>query len=1021
MSKYDELVRKLREVFQIDRPELDFGVYRILNARSTEINEYLETGLKNKVVESLALSGACNVEALQKELDEKVAQYKSDGIDPDTVPKLKELKQKIAELGSGSADHENSVFTHLLTFFSRYYDKGDFISQRRFKGDTYAIPYSGEEVILYWANKDQYYTKSGESFSNYGFKLTDGRSVKFRLISANTAKDNRKDNEKDRLFVLAESEVKTEYDENGDEYELPIKAIEEVDGGLVINFVYKEMPKGTKQDALVSAAVSKILASEVVQSRWDELSKREPTEKNLQRTLLEKCLTNYTAKNLADYFIHKDLGTFLSRELDFYIKNEVLNLDDIQSAKQTITLDRTLGLAKDVRVIARDLISFLDQLENFQKKLWLKKKFVVSSEYCITLDRVPQELYEDIVRNPMQWDAWRSLGIWNDKTPGTITDLKKHPFLMVDTSLYGADFKSRLLSGIEDLDSSIDGLIVNGDNFQTLNLLRDRFHKSVDFIYIDPPYNAKSSEILYKNTFKHSSWLTLIHNRISLAKDLMTNDAPIAIAIDENEQENLGLCISDVFSDYYKLLLTVVHNHKGIQSQNFSNISEFCYFSFPTNKQRYIATKKRDGYSVANLNLRDKGNESLRSDAKTCFYPFIVDSDGAILGVGEVPADDFHPRAQTEAVANGIRHVWPIDKSGTERKWRYAKGSFDRIKDIIKAEPGPMGLDINIYKDEENYKTVWDDSKFNAGLHGTRILNSMIPNAPFDFPKSLHLVYECCRAGLNGKPNGVVLDFFAGSGTTAHAVIKLNRDLGGSRKYVLAEQGDYFHTVLKPRIQKAVYSSEWAEGVPTSHDSGVSHCVKTLKIESYEDTLNNLHLLRSDNQQSLLASMPKQGKEEYLLKYMLDVESRGSLLSLAHFQKPFDLMLKLSVDSAGAYEEQNVDLVETFNYLLGLRVNHIDLKCEKGFATITGLLPTSEKALIIWRDVERVDYEMLNRVCEKLSINPADSEYDVVYINGDHNLPTVFTSTEEDGGITKTLKIRPIEPEFLSLMFNVDA
>ena len=179
MSKYDDLVNKLKEIFQIDRPELDFGVYRILNARVVEINDYLENRLKAKVSESLAASGAANVEGLQKELKEKEAQYRADGIDPETVPKVRELRQKLAEHGVGTSEHENAVFTHLLTFFSRYYDNGDFISQRRYKGDTYAIPYAGEEVMLHWANKDQYYTKSGENFSNYAFKLDDGRSCAF--------------------------------------------------------------------------------------------------------------------------------------------------------------------------------------------------------------------------------------------------------------------------------------------------------------------------------------------------------------------------------------------------------------------------------------------------------------------------------------------------------------------------------------------------------------------------------------------------------------------------------------------------------------------------------------------------------------------------------------------------------------------------------------------------------------------------------------------------------------------------
>jgi adenine-specific DNA-methyltransferase len=334
MSKYDDLVKKLKEIFQIDRPELDFGVYRILNARSREINDYLEKRLKVKVSESLASSGAASLGTVQKELKEKETQYRADGIDPDTVPKIRELRQKLTEIGLGTSEYENAVFTHLLTFFSRYYEKGDFISQRRYKGDTYAIPYAGEEVMLYWANKDQYYTKSGENFSNYAFKLDDGRSVRFRLITADTAKDNRKDNDKERHFVLIEPYTRTLIDEEGDEYEEELVPVEEVNGELVLRFEYKSMPKGSKQELLVAKAVKTVLDDPIVKNRWLDLYHREPTEKNPQRTLLEKCLVNYTTKNTADYFIHKGLGYFLRGELDFYIKNEVMHLDDVQNAEK---------------------------------------------------------------------------------------------------------------------------------------------------------------------------------------------------------------------------------------------------------------------------------------------------------------------------------------------------------------------------------------------------------------------------------------------------------------------------------------------------------------------------------------------------------------------------------------------------------------------------------------------------------------------------------------------------------------
>src|SRR5690606_32951014 len=231
------------EIFQIDRPELDFGIYRILNARAGEINDYLQNRLAEKVQQALSSGNEAQREQVARELTEKEAHYIGAGTNPENVPKVQQLRQKLAQYSAAASEHENAVFSHLLTFFSRYYQDGDFISQRRYKGDTYAIPYAGEEVMLHWANKDQYYTKSGENFSNYSFKLEDGRTVHFRLVAADTAKDNRKDNDKERRFVLAEHKVVTRIDDQGEEYEEEILPVEEVttsDGSkeLIIRFEY---------------------------------------------------------------------------------------------------------------------------------------------------------------------------------------------------------------------------------------------------------------------------------------------------------------------------------------------------------------------------------------------------------------------------------------------------------------------------------------------------------------------------------------------------------------------------------------------------------------------------------------------------------------------------------------------------------------------------------------------------------------------------------------------------------------
>jgi adenine-specific DNA-methyltransferase len=221
-------------------------------------------------------------------------------------------------------------------------------------------------------------------------------------------------------------------------------------------------------------------------------------------------------------------------------------------------------------------------------------------------------------------------------------------------------------------------------------------------------------------------------------------------------------------------------------------------------------------------------------------------------------------------------------------------------------------------------------------------------------------------------------------------------------------------------MQKIAYANSWKDGKPISHDTGISHAFKVLKLESYEDTLNNLELRRTNEQGDLLNSLSEKERDDYLLHYMLDVESRGSLLSVDMFKKPFDVSLKVAVDSAGASEVRKIDMVETFNYLIGLTVNKMHLATDAGYARIEGTLPSGETALILWRDCERIDYEELMRLAPEFGLDGKDKAYDVIYVNGDHNIPSLFTETEADGGTTRNLKLRQIEPEFLNRMFSTE-
>ncbi|WOB73986.1 site-specific DNA-methyltransferase [Achromobacter xylosoxidans] len=1039
--KFQELVAKLREIFQIDRPELDFGIYRILNARAGEINDYLENRLAEKVQAALSSGNESQREQVERELKEKEAQYHADGINPDTVPKVLEIRQKLAQYCAGANEHENAVFSHLLAFFSRYYEQGDFISQRRYKGDTYAIPYAGEEVMLHWANKDQYYTKSGENFSNYSFKLEDGRTVHFRLATADTAKDNRKDNDKERRFALVAAKTVTRVDENGNDVEeelVPVEEASDSDGNkeLIIRFEYAAQPKGTKQEALVTKAVEAVLADATVKARWLALGNRAPTEKSPQRTLLEKHLNDYTTKNTADYFIHKDLGGFLRRELDFYIKNEVMHLDDVQNAGAFADIEKNLRMIQCLRSIALELVTFLAQLEDFQKKLWLKKKFVVSSHYCITLDRVPEALWPEVVANEQQWGQWKQLGVWDGYAPGTMADLEAAPYRMVDTSLFGTDFVRRLLSSIGNIESTVDGLLINSDNFQGLGLLQSRYLRKIDSIYIDPPYNSDASAILYKNGYKSSSWVSLMQSRLQRSRALMKDDGVLVTAIDDAQQRELSFLLSEVFDNEMLGVISVRANPSGRPTQSGYAVShEYLLYAGNSEKskiQRLPPTpaqmarfRERDETGVFEWrNLRREGSDSDRNARRSMYYPIYISNQSLRVPPLEW-REDTEEWVALEQPRSDESVVFPDNEDGVQKRWRWEWKTVEAKKSELAVRNDRSGQSYVYCKRRPNEDGVvsvstWADAKHSATEHGTALLKSLFGINPFSYPKSIHAVVDAIYIAGASKTDALVLDYFGGSGTTAHATITLNRRDGGKRQYLIVEQGEYFDTVLKPRMQKVVFSAEWANGKPTAPDTGISHCFKVLKLESYEDTLNNLQLRRTSAQGDLLNTLPQQAKDDYLLNYILDVESRGSLLSVDDFKNPFDYTLNVAVDSAGAFEPRKIDLVETFNYLIGLRVKHIDAQPQRGFVTITGTLPSGESCLVLWRDCDVLDYEGISKLCDKLAINPADNEFDVVYINGDHNIPTVLTQTAEEGGATRVLKLRQIEPEFLERMFSVE-
>jgi adenine-specific DNA-methyltransferase len=307
--------------------------------------------------------------------------------------------------------------------------------------------------------------------------------------------------------------------------------------------------------------------------------------------------------------------------------------------------------------------------------------------------------------------------------------------------------------------------------------------------------------------------------------------------------------------------------------------------------------------------------------------------------------------------------------------------------------------------------TTWFDARYSATEHGTALLKDLFGKSPFSYPKSIHAVQDCIYIGGASKDHTLILDFFAGSGTTAHAVINLNRqdeDERGSRKFILVEMGDYFHTVTKPRVLKVIYSKDWRDGKPVSR-VGSSCLVKILRLESYEDTLNNLTVTRTSQQSDLLA-LHDAFREQYTLRYLFERETAqsASLLNLDLFENPFDYRLDVTAPgSSAARHPTPVDLIETFNYLLGLRVAR--RYARDGFRIIEGADPDGSRTLVIWRNAREHDNEALNSFFTEQNLGAQG--FNVVYANGDHTLGM----TRREG---ETWQDRMIEMDFKRLMFE---
>ncbi len=1027
-----ELQGLFRKLFQFDSADLDFGIYRIMNYKRDEIERFIEEDLIKAVDIEFEKYSAKSKGKIDEELDEIRKRIAStlgeDALLPSgdlkemyrSSPIAKEFYNKKEDLKNNEmADqHKAEIFSHIYQFFSRYYDDGDFISMRRYsRKNKYAVPYNGEEVLLHWANKDQYYIKTGEYFKNYSFKVGEYK-VYFMLKEIETDQNNGKSGK--RFFLLKGGKDSITYDNEYKE--------------LTIFFEYRAL-KDEETGKYGTRDVQRVLLDEAGQQisfKIDVDGLRNALQKtDDEKTLLEKHLLRYAKRNTTDYFIHKDLKSFLSGEFDFYIKNEVIIIDELGTEKE-LNIEEYIGQIKVMKKIGLKIINFLAQIEDFQLKLFKKRKFVIKSEYCLTLDRIPEKLYEEITRNKLQIKEWidlfkldgfehRTLAN-NDMQFIDIQYLKTHPYLVLDTKFFDNSFKDKLLASFDNFDQEINGLMIKSENWQALNLIKDKYEGKIKCIYIDPPYNTGSDDFIYKDNYRHSSWLSLLENRLNIAQSMLAESGLGAIQVNDIENWRLRGLIERVFGpDSYLVTITskcsTVSSFRTINLGPVDITDQIILFANNRNKlaynQQYVIKKEVDlahfsrfvedkscdpkewkfkpiklqvlqnmGFNGSNTRegaryAKEKYGEFAESIILRNCEKFAVENADRVFETKTLqkPSPWIRPLIQQSKQSDSII---ALNRENRDTIYLYRGRQIYFLSNNIQVINGEKAL-------VEPISNLWDDIDTNNLRHEGDV--------EFDNGKKPLKLIERIVSMTDQVREDFVIDFFAGSGSTGQAVINLNSKDKLNRKYILIEIEDYFDKIVKTRIEKAIYAKNWRDGTPQDEE-GSSHIFKYMYLEQYEDTLNNIEILDSGTVQRTLEEL-----DSYFLRYMLEFETRDSpcRLNVDKLNHPFDYTLKVTHNNE--MRDEKVDLVETFNYLLGLHIIRIKaFHNNGGYYRVVNGKKAEDTVTIIWRSTDGLDLKADKEFIEDRILK--EFKANKVYVNSDCFVEGVI----------------PIEPEFKRLM-----
>jgi len=800
------------------------------------------------------------------------------------------------------------VYNHIHSFFERYYRDGDFgyndRSTAHYKVDyPDEADYDGTDTLFHWKCRDSYYVKTATGFNSVAFEI-EGKQIEYRLsgkavtdIAQNSNRDNFKHYRLDSIeppqtddpeptwrVILQLAETSTP------KVDIYTKMNAQVFGEAddVGIYLHEKPKKGEAQgkpifkdltntyDKVQGGRLKGIKALRVNLTDYaaklaghpdfkalgrNKIARQEMLEKRprVQRFhAFDKNLNTFFVGMDSDYFIHKDLDKFLKTEQRRYIQNTILG--DLDTLLNLTPENPAVAIAKAFRGVTDEVIALLVAVETFQKQLFLMKKKVVKTDYLISVGKISEVTKKDtakrealitqILQNEAQLTDWRdTFGIdIRDQLP-LLEGL--YPTLPLDTRYFDEDFVDNILSLFPNLEVDIDGILINSENLQALDLLMETYRRAIKCVHIDPPYNTNTSGFLYKNDYKHSSWLTMMENRLSLAEQLMAQDSCVLCHIDENEYENLFKVFNTLPMQNQGTIVwdkrnpvggtnTIATQHEYIVCNSKGNV-KLCVQ--PLNRESIL--RKSDSLIKKHGAVTQKCREEFRkwirdnsdlSGGERAYSE--IDDEGAVytsvhMGAPELRTD---PKFFQPLIHPATCEPCPVPGNGFS-------GTPEFMQKLLESGEILFGPDETIQPRRKWYlkeRLVTElSSLIPSGEKGKPQIDALGLDFPYCHPVGL---YEKLVWATTPDGKGTTLDFFAGSGTTGHAVLNLNKVDNGSRKFILVEMGDYFDSTLKERIRRVMFSENWKNGHPDTKKKvdGTVGMVKYQRLEQYEDVLSNL-------------------------------------------------------------------------------------------------------------------------------------------------------------------------------------